>query len=166
MDPSSSTNAENAKKELEFNVGRLRLAEAEKTKVQGLRIQLDNVQTELQKKEDVAAKAERERRELEEANLKLLEEAGKLLQNHKSEHPTLGMLVADMGHKLIYRANPITLLAQTQVWRKQRAFRPVGIPLSHLNPTHFLALSSPHSSCAYLQPWRTHFAANLVAFRY
>lgn len=118
--------AVSAKRDLEQNTGQLRLAEAEKIAARKLRIQLDSVKSELEKKQAEAFQAQKERKEQEEKNLQLLQQAGKLL--HKDQDPTLGVLIADMGHKRIYRADPITLLAHTQVWRKQRAFRPVRLP--------------------------------------
>ena len=142
--------AESAKKDLEVNVGKLRLAEAERTKARSLKMQLDNTTAELRKKQEAAEKAEQERRELEEANLKLLQEAGKVLE--KDQHPTLGTLVADLGHKLIYRADPITLLAQAQVWRKQRAFRKVGQPRIHIQQDSGPPTPSPHCPRGCLGP--------------
>jgi hypothetical protein len=116
---------ESAKRELEANTGKLRLAEQERIAARKLRIQLDSAQVELQRQQE-EMKAAKLLQEQEQANLELIKEAGKLL--NEKEDPTLGMLIADMGHKIIYRANPISLLAQTKVWRKQRAFRPVGLP--------------------------------------
>jgi hypothetical protein len=115
--------AESAKRELETNTGKLRLVEQERIAARKLRIQLDSAQMELQRQQEelLATKAMQDQ---EKANLELLREAGKLLK--KDEDPTLGTIIADMGHKIIYKADPISLLAQTKVWRKQRAFRPVS----------------------------------------
>ena len=39
-----------------------------------------------------------------------------------ADHPLLGALVADLGHKAVY-LTPILALAQIPIWEKQRAFR-------------------------------------------
>ena len=39
------------------------------------------------------------------------------------EHEIYGQLMVDLGYKKIYCANPVTLLAQAKIWKKQRAFR-------------------------------------------
>uniref|UniRef100_A0A7S1H556 Uncharacterized protein n=1 Tax=Hemiselmis andersenii TaxID=464988 RepID=A0A7S1H556_HEMAN len=127
-----------AKSELEHNTGQLRLAEASKANAKRLQVQLDNakeklekekqtadkVKTEAEKLKETAEKLAADRAELERTNAELLKEAAALLPKEKGDHPTLGSLVQDLGHKLIYRTDPITLLANTKVWRKQRAFRP------------------------------------------
>ena len=53
------------------------------------------------------------------ANAALVAEAGA----DAIEHPVFGTLLADLGHKRLYRADPRTLWAGTLLWDQQRVFR-------------------------------------------
>ncbi|EKX43054.1 hypothetical protein GUITHDRAFT_111100 [Guillardia theta CCMP2712] len=59
--------------------------------------------------------------EVERSNTELLKAAGHILGG--KEHEIYGQLMVDLGYKKIYCANPVTLLAQAKIWKKQRAFR-------------------------------------------
>mmetsp|Transcript_21562 Transcript_21562/g.51910 ORF Transcript_21562/g.51910 Transcript_21562/m.51910 type:complete len:376 (-) Transcript_21562:287-1414(-) len=71
--------------------------------------------------ENEKLKKSAEELEAERQNLAILQEASKMLNSE--EHPTFGKLIADLGYKRVYCANAITVLAHTQVWKKQRAYR-------------------------------------------
>ena len=110
---------------------------------------------------EAQAKLAAERKELEKVNSELLQGAEKILK--KQSHPVLGELLVDMGHKLIYRADPITLLAQASFWRKQRAYRPVNkryTQTCHLSSypsqCRLCLLVSASLQCGSPGPWLSH----------
>ena len=115
-----------AKDELEEKTVALKLeAQNEKAAARQLRVKLDAVQRELEAQKRVDA--ERANTELLKAASQQLLDAQRASQANESkaepEHPTFGRLLVDCGYKRIYASNPVSVLAHTTVWNKQRAFR-------------------------------------------
>lgn len=67
-----------------------------------------------------------QQREAAEASARIVAEASAALGPETLSdvvHPVFGDLIADFGHKRLYRGSPATLWAGTMLWERQRAFR-------------------------------------------
>ena len=104
-----------SKEELEQLFGKLKFAEQESAKVRAEGRSAEK--RELAEQQKAAA----------EASVRLVTEASAALLDSEREphaHPVFGELLADFGHKRLYRGSPTTLWAGTMLWERQRAFRP------------------------------------------
>lgn len=108
----------------------------EKANLENLTAELRREQQKLQQKQTLMQQLQKEKneaerklleeavakqKEMEAANNALLQAAGQTL--NKEEHPTYGKLLFDFGFKRVYAAKAVTVMAQAQIWKKQRALR-------------------------------------------
>jgi hypothetical protein len=107
------------KANLETLTAELRREQQKLLQKQSFLQQLKKEKDEAQRK--LLEEAEAKQREMEAANTALLQAAGQTL--NAEEHPTYGKLLIDFGFKRVYAANPVTVMAQAQIWKKQRALR-------------------------------------------
>eukprot|EP00802_Teleaulax_amphioxeia_P016506 Tamp_16627.p1 GENE.Tamp_16627~~Tamp_16627.p1 ORF type:complete len:382 (+),score=103.03 Tamp_16627:1-1146(+) len=107
------------KANLELMTAELRREQQKMTQKQSMLQQLKREKDEAQRK--LMEEAEAKQRELEAANTALLQSAGQTLDADR--HPTYGKLLIDFGFKRVYAAKAVTLMAQAQIWKKQRALR-------------------------------------------
>lgn len=100
-----------SKQELEELFGKLKFAETEKGHHRG---------SQNEEKRLLAV----QQREAAEASARLVAEANAAVSGAlEGVHPVFGDLIADFGHKRLYRGSPTTLWAGTTLWERQRAFR-------------------------------------------
>ena len=107
------------KANLELMTAELRREQQKLSQKQSFLQQLKQEKDEAQRK--LIEEATKQQKELEAANTALLQDAGLTLS--AEEHPTYGRLLADFGFKRVYAAKAVTLMAQAQIWKKQRALR-------------------------------------------